>query len=256
MVRLARFRERAACLDVGQRFLYGTHYSTPAFVAYFLLRTAPELTLHLHGGRFDEPDRAFASVASAWASACSSTTDVKELIPQFYHPPSAGFLVNGRGLELGTRQDGTPIGDVTLPPWAANPADFVNKCRAALESEYCSRALHLWIDLIFGCKQRGAAAEAADNLFCPATYEADYASATSPDERHALEAQVRCRHRAVRPSPPPRCVHRAPPAPPAAWPPPGHPRGTSCTCDWRGTARSAWRRGAGGRVRHDAAAAL
>ena len=36
----------------------------------------------------------------------------------------------------------------------------------------------------------GKAAEEADNLFCPATYEVDYASATSPDERRALEAQV------------------------------------------------------------------
>ena len=34
----------------------------------------------------------------------TSTTDVKELIPQFYHPPSAAFLLNGRSLDLGVRQ--------------------------------------------------------------------------------------------------------------------------------------------------------
>ena len=33
------------------------------------------------------------------------------------------------------------------------------------------RHLHLWIDLIFGCKQRGAAAVAADNLFRHTSYE-------------------------------------------------------------------------------------
>ena len=178
--RLMRFRERASALEADQRFLYGTHYSAPAFVAFFLLRQAPELTLHLHGGRFDEPDRQFASIAEAWSSALTSTTDVKELVPQFYHPASSGFLLNGRGLELGTRQDGTPVGDVLLPPWADSPADFVSKCRRALECEQCSRSLHLWIDLVFGCKQRGKAAEEADNLFCPATYEVDYVLRRAP----------------------------------------------------------------------------
>ena len=57
-------------------------------------------------------------------------------------------------------------------PWATSPAEFVATCRRALESEACSRALHTWIDLIFGWAQRGAAAEAADNLFCPETYAA------------------------------------------------------------------------------------
>ena len=62
-------------------------------------------------------------------------------------------------------------------------------CRAALESEYCSSRLHLWIDLIFGYKQRGIAADEADNLFCPQTYEADYTNLPAIDRR-ALESQV------------------------------------------------------------------
>lgn len=35
--------------------------------------------------------------------------------------------------------------------------------RDALESEYVSQNLHLWIDLIFGYKQNGKEAEEADN---------------------------------------------------------------------------------------------
>jgi factor associated with neutral sphingomyelinase activation len=159
--RLAIFRERYDSMEPGQRFLYGTHYSAPAFVSYFLLRLAPELTLHLHGGSFDTADREFTSISEAWHSVLSSSSDVKELIPHFYHPPSASFLLNGRHLDLGVRSDGTPVGDVLLPPWASDATDFVTKCRAALESELCSSQLHRWIDLIFGYSQRGIAADEA-----------------------------------------------------------------------------------------------
>ena len=39
------------------RFLYGTHYSTPAFVLYYLVRSRPEQMLHLQAGQFDAADR-------------------------------------------------------------------------------------------------------------------------------------------------------------------------------------------------------
>ena len=55
--------------------------------------------------------------------------------------------------------------------WAKDAQDFVRKHRAALESPYVSAHLHLWIDLIWGYKQRGKAAEDANNLFYHLTYE-------------------------------------------------------------------------------------
>lgn len=64
-----------------------------------------------------------------------------------------------------------PVGDVFLPRWASNPDDFIWQHRQALESEYVSANLHKWIDLIFGYKQRGPAAEEACNVFHAYTYE-------------------------------------------------------------------------------------
>ncbi len=69
-------------------------------------------------------------------------------------------------------QDGRPLGDVELPPWAAgSPDEFVRLQREALECDHVSERLHDWIDLIFGHKQRGRAAEAATNVFYYLTYE-------------------------------------------------------------------------------------
>ncbi|GFR43449.1 hypothetical protein Agub_g4532, partial [Astrephomene gubernaculifera] len=97
-----------------------------------------------------------------------------------------------RRLPLGVRQNGRPVNDVELPPWATDPRDFLAKHRAALESPVVSRQLHAWVDLIFGYKQRGPAAEAADNVFFHLTYEGavDVASVTSPVDLKALETQI------------------------------------------------------------------
>ena len=69
-------------------------------------------------------------------------------------------------------QDGVELDNVELPPWANGSADeFVRIQREALESEYVSERLHEWLDLIFGVKQQGRAAQEAYNVFYYLTYE-------------------------------------------------------------------------------------
>ena len=59
-----------------------------------------------------------------------------------------------------------------LPPWANGSADeFVRLQRQALECDHVSERLGEWVDLVFGHKQRGRAAEAAANVFYFLTYE-------------------------------------------------------------------------------------
>lgn len=73
--------------------------------------------------------------------------------------------------DLGRLQRGEVVDDVILPRWATSPEDFVSKHRQALESDHVSSHLHEWIDLIFGYKQKGPAAEEAMNVFYYCTYE-------------------------------------------------------------------------------------
>ena len=143
-------------------FLYGTHYSAPGYVLYYLVRQAPEYMLRLQSGRFDAPDRTFHSIKETWQGVLINPSDVKELIPEFYHG-TGEFLTNSQGLTLGNKHSGDVINDVILPPWAKSPEDFVKKNREALESEYVSNHLHEWIDLIFGYAQLGQAAIDHDN---------------------------------------------------------------------------------------------
>lgn len=154
-------------------FLYGTHYSTPGYVLYYLARVAPEHMLCLQGGRFDSPDRMFSSVSGMWDSCLTNPADLKELIPEFFCGEGE-FLTNIQNLDFGRLQQGVgqKLGDVDLPPWCnGSPKEFIRLHRGALESEHVSQHLHLWIDIIFGHKQQGQEALAADNLFFHLTYE-------------------------------------------------------------------------------------
>jgi len=46
----------------------------------------------------------------------TNSSDVKELVPEFFYLPE--FLVNSNDYYLGVKQDGESMGDVVLPPWA------------------------------------------------------------------------------------------------------------------------------------------
>ena len=228
--RLSSLRERSRQLaSQGERpFLYGTHYSTPGYTLFWLLRALPAHALRLQGGRCDAPDRLFCSVREAWEGVLASHADVKELIPEFYAPPEQGdaWLLNGAGLALGSRQSGQAVGDVQLPSWAASPAHFLACMRCALECPHVSRALPSWIDLVFGSAQRGEAAVARDNVFHPLTYEGsvDVEAVTDPVQRAALEAQIQefgQTPRQLFPRPhPPRGVAPEQPLPHPTAPPP------------------------------------
>ncbi|XP_060781914.1 WD repeat- and FYVE domain-containing protein 4 isoform X2 [Neoarius graeffei] len=151
---------------------YCTHYSSAIIVASYLVRMEPfsQTFISLQGGSFDVPERMFHSIQKEWESASKDNmSDVRELIPEFFYLPD--FLINSNKFEFGCMQDGTSLGDIVLPPWAkGDPQEFIRMHREALESDYVSANLHLWIDLIFGYKQQGPAAVEALNTFHPYFY--------------------------------------------------------------------------------------
>ncbi|MED6181789.1 BEACH domain-containing protein C2 [Stylosanthes scabra] len=192
--RLKKFQERYASFNdpVIPKFHYGSHYSSAGTVLYYLVRVEPFTTLaiKLQGGKFDHADRMFSDVSTTWNGVLEDMSDVKELVPELFYLPEV--LTNENSIDFGTTQLGEKLDTVRLPPWADNPVDFVNKHRMALESEYASAHLHEWIDLIFGYKQRGKEAIAANNVFFYVTYEGtvDIDKISDPVQQRATQDQI------------------------------------------------------------------
>ncbi|XP_042903173.1 WD repeat and FYVE domain-containing protein 3 isoform X2 [Parasteatoda tepidariorum] len=170
---LKRFKEWDDPHGETPPYHYGTFYSSAMIVASYLVRMEPftQHFLHLQGGHFDLADRMFHSIKDAWLSAAKhNMADVKELIPEFFYLPE--FLLNSNNFDLGSKQNGVPLNDIVLPPWAKNdPREFIRVHRQALECDFVSTHLHEWIDLIFGYKQQGTAAVEAVNVFHHLFYE-------------------------------------------------------------------------------------
>eukprot|EP01063_Lacrimia_lanifica_P009078 TRINITY_DN16104_c0_g1_i1.p1 TRINITY_DN16104_c0_g1~~TRINITY_DN16104_c0_g1_i1.p1 ORF type:complete len:3447 (+),score=1235.46 TRINITY_DN16104_c0_g1_i1:166-10506(+) len=166
---------------------FGSHYSNSGFTLFYLIRLEPYTTggIVLQGARFDHADRMFDSLHQTWHGVTHSSSDVKELIPEFFYLPE--MFMNNNAVKFGTRQDGRALDHVELPPWAATPDDFVRIHREALESEHVSANLHKWIDLIWGAKQYGDEGRKAVNMFHPYTYEQTYRDLENDElQRNAL----------------------------------------------------------------------
>ncbi|EKX43845.1 hypothetical protein GUITHDRAFT_72856, partial [Guillardia theta CCMP2712] len=192
---VAKLQERFEGMqDVEQQpFHYGTHYSTPGYVLWYLIRLEPftKMAVHLQGGHFDVPDRLFWSVGETFKNCTTSINDVKELIPEFFYLPE--FLLNRAAQDFGETQSRGRVSHVVLPPWAKGDSTrFVHMMRLALESEQVSSHLHEWVDLVFGHKQQGAEAVKATNVFHFLSYEnqVDLEKISDPEERRAVEAQI------------------------------------------------------------------
>ncbi|XP_052194937.1 BEACH domain-containing protein C2 [Diospyros lotus] len=192
--RLKKFQERYSSFEdpVIPKFHYGSHYSSAGTVLYYLFRVEPftTLSIQLQGGKFDHADRMFSDIDATWKGVLEEMSDVKELVPEMFYLPE--ILTNENSIDFGTTQLGEKLDSVKLPPWARNPVDFIHKHRMALESEQVSAHLHEWIDLIFGYKQRGKEAIAANNVFFYLTYEGtvDIDKIIHPVQQRATQDQI------------------------------------------------------------------
>ena len=172
-------------------FNFGSHYSMPNLLFYFLIRLMPfsKLAYNLQGGKFDLSDRLFHSFEDSWN--ISTNLDNQEVIPEIFYLPE--FLLNLSNFNFGTNSYQKKVKDVILPRWSYfDPRFFVKFQRKALESVYVSTMLNQWIDLIFGYKQVGIKAVEAFNVYYFLTYESniDFSKCKNNLEMKSLLDQI------------------------------------------------------------------
>ena len=94
-----------------EKFLYGSHYSSPGLILHFLIRQEPftSMAVDLQSGRFDCPDRLFYDINESWKSCNTSSSDVKELIPELFTTPE--ILLNSNHFAFGKTQKGISVND-------------------------------------------------------------------------------------------------------------------------------------------------
>ena len=154
--------------DEVDKFHSGSHYSTPGFVTYFLIRVKPFsfISAEIQGGYFDMPDRLFCNINSLW----NVPDKYQEMIPEMFFLPE--LCVNHNEFNFGKNQNQVNVGDVILPNWAkTHPRLFVKMNKKALESSKVSEKINDWIDLIFGYKQQGKEAIKSLNIYRSLCYE-------------------------------------------------------------------------------------
>ena len=153
-------------------YIFGSNYSNPMYVCNYLMRLFPftHISIELQGNKFDDPNRLFLSVKNSFYNSITQKTDVRELIPEFFYLPE--MFLNINQLNMGVQENGEKVNDV-LTPCNNNPYEFIIAMKNVLESEYVSKNLQYWIDLIFGYKAKGKEAENANNLFTEASYQED-----------------------------------------------------------------------------------
>lgn len=83
--------------------------------------------LALQDGKFDHANRMFSSVSLSWKNCQRDTSDVKELIPEFFYLPE--MFSNHNKYKFGKQEDGSQVDNVELPNWATSPEEFVRTNR-------------------------------------------------------------------------------------------------------------------------------
>ena len=65
-------------------FLYGSMYSTPGIVMYYLIRKAPSFLLRLQQTTFGPKEKFIMSMPNAWGSTFSQYDELKEAVPEYF----------------------------------------------------------------------------------------------------------------------------------------------------------------------------
>ena len=138
----------------------GTHYSTSAYIYFYLMRNEPFSTLlvKLQNYSQENPNRMFNGIQDTIITL-DSGNDNRELIPEFFS--KIEFFINLNCVYFGKRASNFLVDDAYIDKAHINPScnlisdkiDFLIEHKKLLNSESISLFICDWIDNIFGVNQ-------------------------------------------------------------------------------------------------------
>ena len=139
---------------------FNSHFSSPAFVYYYLMRLNPYLQglIKLQNYQNEDPNRIFSSFESL-EYILSSGVDNRELIPDFYC--YFDYLINLNCNFLGVIEGNIINDDFCIDSEQSKNVEKgitsyvhnIYKDKKLLNSTYISKKIHDWVDIIFGKNQ-------------------------------------------------------------------------------------------------------
>ena len=106
-------------------YIFGCNYSNATYVCNYLIRLFPftQICIEIQGEGFDTPRRLFCSIEKAFNNASTQSTDVREIIPEFFYLPE--MFLNINDLNLGKIDQNIILKDVKTP-CENNPYKFIS----------------------------------------------------------------------------------------------------------------------------------
>ena len=99
---------------------HGNHYSTSAYLCFYLMRTNPftNIMIRFQSNSFDVPDRQYTDIKST-INLCQNLGNNRELIPELFSIPE--IYINLNNNDFGKQKEGLRIHNISFQPYAENP---------------------------------------------------------------------------------------------------------------------------------------
>ncbi|GKT18952.1 hypothetical protein ADUPG1_011412, partial [Aduncisulcus paluster] len=190
-----RYIDTEECAIEHGPYHYGTYFMHSALPPLSMIRLEPFLSIHraISDRRIDHTGRLFFSVPRFWESnAIYHKQSVGELVPEFFSLPEVFQGLNNvdfgliekealrseddrdkskkQSTSVTTTKQLVSVSDVHLPSWSHNTDEFISTMSNSLECDLSANNINNWVDLVFGCKQRGVEAVKAVNMYIQYLY--------------------------------------------------------------------------------------
>ena len=138
-----------------QSLIQTNHYSTAAYLYYYLMRVNPftNMMIKFQSGNFDLPDRQYFDIKET-INLCQYLSNNRELLPELYSLPEAYLNLNDN--DFGKQKQGVRVHNISFQPYANDPFQFCYFIKDLMNNNNkINNEINKWFDFIFGINQLG-----------------------------------------------------------------------------------------------------